>query len=185
MRRADLDHVVAAAAQIVGESEFVVVGSQAILAAHPDAPASLLRSQEADIYPRRAPERAIDIEGALGDGSAFQRAYGYYAHGVGPETAKAPLGWEDRLVAIEIPPRPASEVRAVASCLEPHDLVLSKLAANRERDWEFAQEALAARLVDPGVLLERVGDLPVNSDLLESITASLRALIARIGPSQR
>jgi hypothetical protein len=64
-------------------------------------------------------------------------------------------------------------------CLEPHDLVLSKLAANRERDWEFAQEALAARLVDPSVLLERIGDLPVNSELLDSITASLRALIAR------
>ena len=76
-------------------------------------------------------------------------------------------------------------MRAVAFCLEPHDIVLSKLAANRERDWEFAQEALAARLVDPGVLLERVGDVPVNSELLESITESLRALIARIGPSQR
>jgi hypothetical protein len=113
MRREELEHVVTAAAQIVGEGEFVVIGSQAILAAHPDAPATLLRSQEADIYPRRAPERVIDIDGALGDGSPFHRAYGYYAHGVGPETAEAPLGWEDRLVAIEIPPRPASEVRAV------------------------------------------------------------------------
>jgi hypothetical protein len=179
MRREDLEHVVAAAAQIVGEREFVVVGSQAILATHPDAPATLLRSQEADIYPRRAPNRATDIEGALGDGSAFQQTFGYYAHGVGPETAKAPLGWEDRLVDIEISPRPGSDVRAVASCLEPHDLVLSKLAANRERDWEFAQEALSARLVDPIVLLERVGDVPANSALLESITASLRALVAR------
>src|SRR5919106_3177251 len=99
MRREDLDHVIAAAAQIVGESEFVVVGSQAILAAHPDAPATLLRSQEADIYPRQAPERAIEIEGALGDGSAFHRTFGYYAHGVGPETAKAPLGCRRRRVA--------------------------------------------------------------------------------------
>jgi hypothetical protein len=37
MRRQDLDHVVAAAAQIVGETEFVVVGSQSILGSHPDA----------------------------------------------------------------------------------------------------------------------------------------------------
>mgnify|MGYP006952623388 CR=1 FL=1 len=35
-------------------------------------------------------------------------------------------------------------------------------------------------MVDAGVLLERVGDLPVNSELLESITASLRALVARV-----
>lgn len=180
MRREHLDHVVAAAAQVVGESEFVVVGSQAILGSHPDAPEVLLRSQEADIYPRRAPEKAIRIEGAIGDGSAFHQTFGYYAHAVGPETAKAPSGWEDRLVVIEIPARPASDVQAVAFCLEPHDLVVSKLAANRQRDWEFAEGALAAQLVEPGILTERVGNLPVRSELRESITASLRALVQRI-----
>jgi hypothetical protein len=180
MRRQDLHHVVAAAAQILGESEFVVVGSQAILATHPDAPEALLRSQEADIYPRRAPEKAVEIEGALGDGSPFQRTFGYYAHAVGPDTAKAPRGWEDRLVAIEIPPRPASEQRAVALCLETHDLVLAKLAANRQRDWDFATDALGAGLAEPSVLLERVADLPVDSELLKSITASLRGMIKRM-----
>jgi hypothetical protein len=179
MRRADLDHVVAAAAQIVGECEFVVVGSQSILASYPDAPEALLRSQEADMYPRAAPHKAVDIEGALGDGSPFQQAFGYYAHAVGPETAKAPAGWEERLVAIEIPPRPGSDVRAVAFCLEPHDLVLSKLAANRDRDWEFAQEALAAGLVRARVLVKRVGDLPVHPALLASVTSSLQAIVKR------
>src|SRR3954453_14152242 len=177
MRREDLHHVVAAAAQITDESEFVVVGSQSILGSHPDAPEALLRSQEVDIYPRRAPDKAINIEGALGDGSPFQQTFGYYAHAVGPETAKAPRGWEERLVVIDIPPRPNSAVRAVAFCLEPHDLILSKLAANRERDWEFANAALLARLVQASVLLERVGELPVDSELLESITASLRVLV--------
>jgi hypothetical protein len=180
MQREDLYHVVAAAAQIVGESEFVVVGSQAILGSHPDAPDTLLRSQEVDLYPREAPEKAINIEGALGDGSHFQQAFGYYAHAVGPETAKAPLGWEDRLVVLEIPPRPASQVSAVAFCLEPHDLVLSKLAANRERDWEFAKDALDARLVESSILRERVGDVPVDAKLLKSITESLEALLQRV-----
>lgn len=180
MRREDLHHVVAAAAQIVGETEFVVVGSQAILGSYPDAPEALLRSQEADIYPRRAPDRAIEIDGALGDGSPFQQTFGYYAHGVGPETAKAPLGWEDRLVAVEIPPRVASKVRAVALCLDPHDLVLSKLAANRDRDWEFAKEALAAGLVDGAILIERVGHLPVDTQLLALIEPSLRSLAQRL-----
>jgi hypothetical protein len=177
MRREDLHHVVAAAAQIVGESEFIVVGSQAILGSFPDAPEALLRSQEADIYPRHAPEKAINIEGALGDGSHFQQTFGSYAHAVGPETAQAPAGWEDRLVVVEVPPRPASDVRALAFCLDPPDLVLSKLAANRDRDWDFAREALAARLVQPAVLLERVADLPVELELRESITASLVALV--------
>lgn len=48
MRREDLEHVVAAAANVVGEDEFVVVGSQAVLGSHPDAPDTLLRSLEAD-----------------------------------------------------------------------------------------------------------------------------------------
>lgn len=144
MRRVDLEHVVAAAAQIVGEEEFVVVGSQAILGSFPNAPESLLRSQEADVYPRNAPEDAIKIDGAIGDGSHFHQTHGYYAHGVGPETAKAPAGWEQRLVPVRVPPRVRSKVSATAFCLEPHDLILSKLAANRERDWNFAKEALAA-----------------------------------------
>jgi hypothetical protein len=83
VRLEDLYHVVAAAAQIVGEEEFVIVGSQSILGSYPDAPESLLRSQEADIYPRNAPDKAINIEGVLGDGSYFQQTFGYYAHAVG------------------------------------------------------------------------------------------------------
>jgi hypothetical protein len=179
MRHQDLLHVVAAAAQIVGETEFVVIGSQAILASHPDAPETLLRSQEADLYPLRAPEKAERIEGALGDGSPFQQTYGFYAHAVGPETLKAPAGWQDRLVRVEIAPRPASKVRAVAYCLEPHDLILSKLAANRERDWEFAKDALAAGLVEPRILLERVRDLPLDAQSLESTVAALSGLVSR------
>ncbi|HWO47450.1 MAG TPA: DUF6036 family nucleotidyltransferase [Solirubrobacterales bacterium] len=163
MRRVDLEHVVAAAAQISDEVEFVVIGSQAVLAAA-DPPPELLRSMEADLYPRHAPEKAEAIDGSLGDGSPFHRTYGYYAHGVGPETAKAPAGWEDRLIALSIPPRPASDKGATALCLEAHDLVLAKCARGEARDWEFAQDALAAGLVSLERLLGLVGDLPLSED---------------------
>lgn len=92
MRRDQLEHVISAAATVVEESWFVVVGSQAILGTHPDAPDVLLRSMEADIYPLESPAKAVKIDGALGDGSSFHRTFGYYAHGVGPETAKPPAG---------------------------------------------------------------------------------------------
>ncbi len=49
MRRADLEHLIGAAANITDEDEFVVIGSQAILGAHPVGPAVLLRSMEADV----------------------------------------------------------------------------------------------------------------------------------------
>src|SRR5439155_3966313 len=146
------------------DDEIVVVGSQAILGAHPDAPPALLVSIDADVYPRTHPERADVIDGAIGEGSLFHDTFGYYAHGVGPETAKAPAGWESRLVAVEISARGSSQQRAVALCLEPHDLVLAKCVAGRERDWEFAREALGHDLVDAQVLLRRAEDLPVDDE---------------------
>ena len=83
------------------------------------------------MYPRQRPEGADDIEGSLGDGSYFQLTFGYYAHGVGPETAKAPSGWQERLIRVEIPARVGSRRKPVALCLELHDLVLAKCVAAR------------------------------------------------------
>lgn len=143
----EFEHVLAAAAAVTGQDEFVVVGSQAILGSHRHPPASMLQSLEADIYPLHDPDAADLIDGALGDGSPFHLAYGYYAHGVGPETAKAPHGWRERLIMHQIPPRVGSERPAVAWCLEAHDLVLSKCAAGRDRDWDYATEALNAGIV--------------------------------------
>lgn len=162
MRLDQFEHLIGAAANVVDEDEFVVVGSQAVLGSYPDAPEPLLQSMEADLYPRKSPEKAEAIDGALGDGSQFHRTFGYYAHGVGPETAKAPEGWEARLVSVPVAPRPGSGRSAVALCLEVHDLVLAKCAAGREQDWQFAQDALAAGLVDAAELLRRIEGLPVD-----------------------
>jgi hypothetical protein len=176
MRLEEFEHLVAAAAEVTGEDEFVVVGSQAILGSVDQPPESMLHSMEADIYPRHAPAAADLIDGNLGDGSQFHAAFGYYAHGVGPETAKPPRGWEKRLVKREIPPRPGSKRSAVVWCLEVHDLVLSKLVAGRERDWKYAAEALKAGLVQPDVLLARVPDLPVSDELRAHIGRTLRGI---------
>lgn len=180
MRRHDLEHVIGAAANVVGETEFVVIGSQAILGPYPDAPDPLLRSMEADIYPLRSPEKADEIDGALGDGSPFHRQFGYYAHGVGPETAKAPSGWQQRLVRVSMPARPGSEGELAALCLEPHDLVLAKCAAGRERDWEFANDALDAALVGFDDLTERAGSLPLDENQRTHIRVMLTTIAERL-----
>lgn len=161
MRREDFEHVIAAAAEVSGEREIVVIGSQAILGSVVDPPKSMLFSMEADVYPLHDPAMAEAIDGSLGDGSAFHSTYGYYAHGVGPETAKAPAGWEQRLVRVEIPPRVGQQGGAVALCLEVHDLVLAKCAAGRDRDWDFARVALEAGLVEIDELFRRLPDLPL------------------------
>jgi Nucleotidyltransferase of unknown function (DUF6036) len=147
VRREHLEHVIRAAADVT-KDEIVVVGSQAILGQYPQAPDSLLVSIEADLYPRSDPRRADEIDAALGDGSRFHETYGYYAHGVGPETPVAPAGWQERLVRLELPAILPREGTVVAWCLEAHDLVLAKLAAGRERDLGFAAEAIRAGLVD-------------------------------------
>jgi len=174
--REELEHVIAAAANIVGEDEFVVIGSQAILGSHPNAPEEMLRSMEADIYPARDPERAIAVDGNLGDGSRFHLTYGYYAHGIGPETAKAPYGWQDRLIRVPIPARVLSRQRPVALFLEPHDLVLAKCVAGRQRDWDYARHALRCDLVQIGELLERIPFLPVPEAQQEQIRLMLTSI---------
>ena len=179
MTREQLEHVVRAAAAVVRD-DLVVVGSQAILGEHPDAPESLLVSQEADVFPRTNPGAAIEIDGAIGDGSQFHEAYGYYAHGVGPETATLPDGWEDRLVPVQVPELPRGDKHVTAWCLESHDLVVSKCAAGRERDWEYVEEALAHRLVRLDVLRTRIADLPIDETARDRVSAMLEGIAARV-----
>jgi len=155
VNRAQLEHVIRAAATISGESEIVVIGSQAILGRYPDAPSELLISADVDVYPRRHPERAELIDGSIGELSPFHETYGYYAQGVGEHTAVLPDGWQARLV-------PVPTDAGTGLCLEPHDLLVSKYVAGREKDREYARAAVRHRLVEREVLLERLAHAPVD-----------------------
>lgn len=157
MRREELEHLIRAAAAISGEREIVIVGAAAILGAIPDAPPELRRTLEADLYPRRRPELADVIDGAIGELSPFHETFGFYAHGVGPETAVLPEGWEARLVRVQS----AATDQSVGWCVEPHDLAASKLAAGREKDLEFVRNLLRHGFVDVKTLGERVAGLPL------------------------
>ena len=168
MTREQLEHVIRAAARIADATEIVVGGSQALLGEFPAAPAELLESMEADVYPRDHPERADLIDGAIGELSRFHETHGYYAHGIGPETATLPTGWEDRLVAL-----PAEE--AVGLCLEIHDLVLSKYAAGREKDRDFVRTAIRHRMVERDVLAGRLETMPLAAESRARIRAFIHA----------
>ena len=100
MNRQAVEQIVRAAA-ITGEAELVAVGSQAAPVRHARLPAAMLRLLELDIYPPRAPERADLIDGSIGEGSPFHGTFGYYAQGVGPETAKLPAGWHERAFRLQ------------------------------------------------------------------------------------
>lgn len=171
MTRAELEHIIRAAAQIADDMDIVVVGSQAVLGEHPDAPHAMLVSMEADVYPRSHPERADLIDGAMGEGSLFRETFGYYAQGVGPETPAAPAGWQERLIQL----RNENTGGASGWCLETHDLVLAKCVAGREKDWEFADHAVGAELVDLATLLARAAELPLDPSAVYGLVGLLRS----------
>ena len=93
MMRDQLEHVLRASAAITGSDEFVLVGSQAVLGQFPEAPLDLRQSMELDLFSLRDPLDADLIEGSIGEGSPFHQTFGYYAHGVGEETAILPARW--------------------------------------------------------------------------------------------
>src|SRR3954447_12412992 len=82
VNRSELEHVIRAAAAHAGTGEVIIIGSQAILGTYPDAPSELLRSIEADVFPKDRPADSILIDGAMGELSTFHQTFGYYAHGV-------------------------------------------------------------------------------------------------------
>jgi len=174
LTRQQLEHVIRAAATIAGDPEIVIVGSQAILGRHPNAPSELLVSKDVDLYPRSHPERADLVEGSIGELSPFHETYGYYAQGVGESTATLPAGWQERLVPV---PTPAG----TGLCLEPHDLVISKYVAGREKDRSYVRATLRHRLVLPATLQDRLLRTPVDEERRKSIELQILADAAERG----
>lgn len=172
MTRAALEHVLRAAAAVSDERDIVVIGSQSILGQFPDAPAALLVSIEADVYPRDAQDKSDVIDGAIGELSAFHEAFGYYAHGVDRTTAVLPEGWDRRLVRVEN----ANTAGAVGWCLEAHDLAVSKLIAGRPKDVDFVAVLIRERMVDAQVVEARIDTVPIT----DGRVAAARALIRRL-----
>ncbi|RKX75078.1 MAG: hypothetical protein DRP87_15400 [Spirochaetes bacterium] len=90
MTRTQLEHIIRSAGAIAKVNRLVIIGSQAILGSHPHAPPELITSMEADVYPLDNIELADLIDDSIGEDSFFHETFGYYAHGVSPETAILP-----------------------------------------------------------------------------------------------
>lgn len=175
MKRSDLEHIIRAAAEIADDPEIIVIGSQAILGSFPDAPPELLVSTEADVFPRNRPDRADLIDGTIGEGSPFHDLYGYYAQGVDESTAVLPRGWKDRLIAVK-----NENTRGKTGwCLEPHDLVVAKTLAGREKDLKFLEGAARGKLVELDRLLARLADTEVDEERRGLAVARIRRACAR------
>ena len=172
MHRQQLEHLIRAAAGITGASEFVIVGSQAVLGQFPQAPAELLISIEADVFSLRDPADSDLIDGSIGEGSPFHQTFGYYAHGVSQETAVLPAGWRERLV----PLHNQNTGGGTGLCLEIHDLAVSKLVAGQEKDVDFLAGLLRHRLVQVSVIKDRLAKTQIPADRLQASLTRLERL---------
>jgi hypothetical protein len=166
MTREQLEHVIRAAAAITNEKSFVVIGSQAVLLPYPDAHPELRVSRELDLYPAMAPEKSDLIEGAIGALSQFDETFGYYADGVGPETAVMPADWINRSSLHYL-----GDTTVV--CPDMHDLAVSKCVAQRTKDARFIVVMLKEGMISSATLEQRIRQLEPERPI-EAIVAWAR-----------
>ena len=84
MKRRELETALRTAGRVARETEFFLIGSQAVHAYCRRPPAEVLLSQECDLYPMNRPEIANLLDAQLGRGSRFARRRGFYVDVVTP-----------------------------------------------------------------------------------------------------
>lgn len=170
MNKRQLDHVLRAAGRITGEKRFIVIGSQALHARHPDLADEIVYSAEVDLIAAGDTTRTEWLN-AIGYDSPFHEQFGYYADPVDESTATLPQGWKDRLV--DLPDGETDGVRGL--CLDPHDLAIAKYVARRDKDVEFTHELARRKITRRDRLLSLVDETPVSDEVRALIRAAIEA----------
>ncbi len=155
MTREQMEHILRAAGAITGRVEWVVIGSQAVLGAVPNAPREITLSEELDLYAPGDDHASDLIDGSIGEKSPFHETFGYYAHGVGAETAVLPPRWRERAIRV----RSAATDGVTGICPHPSDLAVSKLAAWRDKDQEFVASLLRHGITSAAEIEKRLAEL--------------------------
>ena len=170
MTREELEHIIRASGEITDQYEFVIIGSQSMLGPVSSPEEVFLVSMEADIYPLLAPELADKIDGVIGEGSQFHQTHGYYAQGVGPDTATLPKDWMQRVHRVQN----CNTNDRVGYCLDVLDLFLAKAVAGREKDREFCMALFEHSYVTPAQVLKLVPTMPVDDKEQRTLRATIR-----------
>lgn len=169
MRRDQLEHAIRAACQIIGSTEVIIVGSQAILGTYTETelPFHATRSAEVDVLPiadddHTTAHLADLIEGVAGEFSLFAQLHGFSIDGVDLDTSIVPDGWRSRLVRVQNQntAAPSGKPQYTGWCLDKEDLCVAKLCALRDKDKNFVDALITAELVDPVVIANRLAALP-------------------------
>jgi len=178
MRQRELQHIVLEVGERFALTEVFIIDSSAILAVLPDPPEGVLTAtRDVDIIPLNDKDERIadQISFIIGEASPFDIEYGYHAQGASLKTPTyAPHGWQRRTISVPVG-------KIVAHCMEPHDVVVSKLGAGREKDLDFAREAATLGLVVQSVLLARLPLVSTTAEHSRLIAARISALYSQSG----
>jgi hypothetical protein len=155
MKKSSLEHLIRSAGDILKKDRIYIIGSQAIHGATNNIPDVAEMSYEADFFTDDYEDFEI-IEGVLGEESNFHNTHNYYAQGVDEHTATLPEGWRDRINII----KSAATGNSEGACISLEDLVLSKYAAGREKDYAFISEVIVNDLVKKSSLLSLCEKMP-------------------------
>ncbi len=168
MKKRELDHVLRAAGRITGEKRFIIIGSQALHGCYPDLADQIVMSAEVDLLAAKSPNRTEWLN-AIGVYSQFHETFGYYADPVDEKSATLPKGWKARLVTL--PPGETEGVKGL--CLEPHDLVIAKYVASRDKDLVFTRELARRGIVSEERLLSLLDQTQIDERLRTRILGQI------------
>ena len=156
VRRVEFAQAVRRASEITGDRDIVVLGSQSVHGAFNNVlPRPTVDSMEVDVLALHdeTGDKSWDLLGRAGEGSGFHQIQGIHLDGVDIKTSTLPKGWVDRLIPFVVDD-PSSEP-IIAWCLEPHDLVVAKAVAGRDKDHAFIKAMAHGNLIDPREAISR------------------------------
>lgn len=154
LRREQVAHLVRAAAAISNESTLVLLGTGAVIAQLKAAPSELTATRNVELYAPGASDPAETsrlIDGTIGEGTRFDDAFGYFAHGAAQDAAILPHDWRLRARPITLPEAPG----VTCICPDADDVAVGKLCAWQENDRRWLEAAWRTGLVGAGALRER------------------------------
>ena len=173
MNRDQLEHVIRASGDLLQENEVIIVGSQAILGSVDEGlPKEVTLSTEVDVMAMNDPtgEKALKINGALGELSRFDQSFGYYAEGVEDGLCRFPEGWRDRMVRVHTP----ATNGVTGLCVDPHDLCVAKLLAGRDKDLKYVAALLKSGHIKADVVVTRARTTELTNDEFERLVGFVK-----------
>ncbi|GHU08909.1 hypothetical protein AGMMS50225_08460 [Betaproteobacteria bacterium] len=167
INRNDIARLLVEALRVTNHRDYVVVGSLSILGAYETPPGTMAESVDIDLYPKNDPGRASDVARAFGQGSEFDKKYGFYADAVSPVLPSLPEGWGERLIKVDF------DSGVTAWFLDPNDAAISKYVRSEPHDRRWIRAGLEAGIFSMPIIEYRLRETFMLDEEMQVAKASI------------